>query len=151
MMLLLNTHGKVEKDSTFEKSKKHENMMERLDYLYGADRKMSFRSFDIHLLSYEEMKSAMAEQGHVDEEMFTSTLEIMNKIEDYDVKSGLDLLPVQYLNPDKELKDLAMQGLVNHKLDKNEEYILRLEEELKVVGNNMKALEISEQEVIFKF
>jgi DNA polymerase-3 subunit alpha len=133
MMLLLNTHGKVEKDSTFEKSKKHENMMERLDYLYGADRKMSFRSFDIHLLSYEEMKSAMAEQGHVDEEMFTSTLEIMNKIEDYDVKSGLDLLPVQYLNPDKELKDLAMQGLIDHKLDNNEEYILRLEEELKVI------------------
>ena len=133
MMLLLNTHGKVEKNSTFEKSKKYENMMERLDYLYGADRKMSFRSFDIHLLSYEEMKTAMAEQGHTDEEMFTSTLEIMDKIEDYDVKSGLDLLPVQYLNPDKELKDLALQGLADHKLDKNEEYIARLEEELKVI------------------
>jgi DNA polymerase-3 subunit alpha len=133
MMLLLNTHGKVEKDSTFEKSKKYDNMMERLDYLYGADRKMSFRSFDIHLLSYEEMKSAMAEQGHTDEEMFTSTLEIMNKIEDYDVKSGLDLLPVQYLNPDKELKDLALQGLADHKLDTNEEYIARLEEELTVI------------------
>jgi DNA polymerase-3 subunit alpha len=111
MMLLLNTHGKVLKDSTFDKSKKIENMMERLDYLYGEDRQMSFRSFDIHLLSYEEMKSAMAEQGHTDEEMFVSSIEIADKVEDYDIKSGLDLLPVQYKNPMKELKTLAIQGL----------------------------------------
>jgi hypothetical protein len=30
--------------------------MKKLDYLYGEDRQMSFRTFDIHLLSYEEMK-----------------------------------------------------------------------------------------------
>jgi len=111
MMLLLNTHGKVLKDSTFEKSKKVDNMMERLDYLYGADRQMSFRTFDIHLLSYEEMKSAMAEQGHTDEEMFISSIEIADKVEDYDIKSGLDLLPVQYKKPMTDI-DPIKHGLL---------------------------------------
>lgn len=134
MMLLLNTHGKVLKESTFDKSKKIENMMERLDYLYGADRQMSFRTFDIHLLSYEEMKAAMAEQGHTDEEMFTSSLEIADKVEDYDIKSGLDLLPVQYKKPMEELKNLAIEGLTERGLETNQEYLDRLEEELTIIG-----------------
>ena len=72
MMLILNTHAKLQKDVTYDKSKKHKDMMERLDYLYGADRQMSFRSFDIHLLSYDEMKTSMAKQGIDNEEMFTN-------------------------------------------------------------------------------
>ena len=134
LMLILNTHAKLQKDVTYEKSKKHKDMMDRLDYLYGADRQMSFRSFDIHLLSYEEMKACMAKQGIENEEMFNSTNEIMNKVEDYDIKSGLNLLPVQYRNPGDELKKLALEGLKERGLDSNEEYLNRLDEELKIIG-----------------
>jgi DNA polymerase-3 subunit alpha len=134
LMLILNTHAKLQKDVTYEKSKKHKDMMDRLDYLYGADRQMSFRSFDIHLLSYEEMKVCMAKQGIENEEMFNSTNEIMNKVEDYDIKSGLNLLPVQYRNPGDELKKLALEGLKERGLDSNEEYLNRLDEELKIIG-----------------
>ena len=134
MMLLLNTHAKLQKDVTYEKSKKQKDMMDRLDYLYGADRQMSFRSFDIHLLSRDEMKEAMAKHGITDEQMFDSTLEIANKVEDYDIKSGLNLLPVQYKKPSEELKSLAMEGLKNLGLDKNEQYLQRLEEELEVIN-----------------
>jgi DNA polymerase-3 subunit alpha len=63
IMLLLNTHAKLDKEAKFDKSQKMDDMMKRLDYLYGADRQMSFRSFDIHLLSYEEMKQQMNMQG----------------------------------------------------------------------------------------
>jgi DNA polymerase-3 subunit alpha len=132
-MLILNTHAKLQKDATYEKSKKYKDMMERLDFLYGADRQMSFRSFDIHLLSYEEMKSAMQSQGIDREDMFKHTLEIANKVEDYDIKDGLNLLPVQYKNPDKELSDLAYAGLEAKGLNNNETYINRLEEELQVI------------------
>lgn len=132
-MLILNTHAKLEKDITYEKSKKYDNMMERLDYLYGADRMMSFRSFDIHLLSYEEMKAAMAEQGFNREDMFENSLEIANKVEDYDIKDGLNLLPVQYKDPDKELKELALEGLKERGLDENQVYLDRLEEELQII------------------
>ena len=133
LMLILNTHAKLQKDVTYDKSQKHKEVMDRLDYLYGADRMMSFRNFDIHLLSYEEMKVAMAEQGFTDEEMFTSTIEIANKVQDYNIKEGLNLLPVQYKNPDKELKAIALEGLAERGFDNNQEYLDRLDEELKII------------------
>jgi DNA polymerase III subunit alpha len=134
LMLILNTHAKLEKDVTYEKSKKHKDMMDRLDYLYGADRQMSFRSFDIHLLSYEEMKEAMAKQGIDNPEMFESTIEIYNKVEEYEIHNGLDLLPAQYRKPAEELKKLALEGLTERGLETNQEYLDRLDEELKIIG-----------------
>jgi len=131
--LLLNTHAKVEKDHTYDKSKKHKDMMERLDYLYGKDRQITFNKFDIHLLSYEEIKSAMEKQGIFREDIYSNTIEIANKVEDYDLQEGLDLLPVQYRNPDKELKDIAMQGLKDKGLLEDPVYIERLNDELKVI------------------
>ena len=133
LMLILNTHAKLQKDVTYDKSQKHEEVMDRLDYLYGADRMMSFRKFDIHLLSYDEMKAAMATQGFTDEEMFVSTIEIADKVEDYNIKEGLNLLPVQYKNPDKELKTIALEGLKERGLESNKEYLDRLDEELKII------------------
>jgi DNA polymerase-3 subunit alpha len=134
LMLLLNTHAKLQKDVTYDKSKKHDSFMDRLDYLYGADRMMSFNKFDIHLLSYDEMKDAMLKQGIDREDMFVSTNEIADKVEGYDIKEHLDLLPVQYKKPMDELKKLALEGLKERKLDKNEEYLTRLDEELEIIG-----------------
>jgi DNA polymerase-3 subunit alpha len=134
LMLLLNTHAKLQKDVTYDKSKKHDSFMDRLDYLYGADRMMSFNKFDIHLLSYEEMKDAMLKQGIDREDMFVSTNEIADKVEGYDIKEHLDLLPVQYKKPMDELKKLALEGLAERKLEKNEEYLARLDEELEIIG-----------------
>ena len=137
LMLILNTHAKLEKDATYDKSKKLDNFMERLDYLYGANRQMSFNKFDIHLLSYDEMKSAMSKQGIDRDDMFKSTLDIANKVEDYDIKEGMNLLPVQYKNPDKELAELAFAGLEEKKLTSswlgNDIYEQRLYEELDII------------------
>ena len=135
LMLILNTHTKLQKDATYEKSKKKESFMDRLDYLYGADRMMSFNKFDIHLLSYQEMKDAMLKQGIDREDMFTSTIEIANKIEDYDIKEGLNLLPVQYPKPGEELKKLALEGLKERGLADKQEYLDRLDEELTIINN----------------
>jgi len=131
--LLLNTHAKVEKDHTYDKSKKHKDMMERLDYLYGKNRQITFNKFDIHLLSYEEIKSAMEKQGIFREDIYSNTIEVANKVEDYDLQEGLDLLPVQYRNPDKELKDIAMQGLKDKGLLEDPVYVERLNDELEVI------------------
>jgi DNA polymerase-3 subunit alpha len=134
LKLILNTYSnKVQKDATYEKSKKYENLMERLDYLYGADRQMSFNKFDIHLLSYEEIKSAMEAQGIDRPDMYSNTVELAEKIEDYNIKDGLNLLPVQYKDPDGELKSLALEGLKERGLDTKQEYLDRLDEELKVI------------------
>ena len=131
--LLLNTHVKIDKKHTFEKSKKQPDMMKRLDYLYGEDRQITFNKFDIHLLSYEEMKSAMEAQGIDRPDIYSNTLKIAEKVGDYGIQEGLDLLPVQYKNPDKELKELALEGLKERGFEGNQEYLDRLDEELKVI------------------
>jgi DNA polymerase-3 subunit alpha len=107
--------------------------MDRLDYLYGADRQMTFRDFEIHLLSDEEMHRAMEAQGIDRQDMYDNTIEIADKIDDYNIQDNLDLLPVQYQNPDEELKNLALDGLKKKGLENDQQYLDRLDEELKVI------------------
>ena len=132
LKLILNSYSnKVQKDVTYEGSKKHDNLMDRLQYLYG-DREITFTDFDIHLLSDEEMHDAMKAQGIDREDMYEATHEVSNKIEDYSIEDHLDLLPVQYQNPNKELRDLAIAGLEKRGV-LSDEYVARLDEELKVI------------------
>jgi len=131
--LLLNTHGKVNKEATYEKSKKQPDMMKRLDYLYGEDRQITFNKFDIHLLSYEEMKAAMELQGIDRPDIYANTLLLADTVEDYEIQDGLNLLPVQYKSPDKELAKIALEGLQLKGLSENKEYLDRLDEELKII------------------
>jgi DNA polymerase-3 subunit alpha len=134
LKLILNSYSnKTLKDVTYEKSTKHEKLNDRLDYLYGADRPMTFKRFDIYLLSDEEMHTAMKAQGIDREDMYQATRDIVAKVEDYDIRDHQDLLPVQYQNPDKELYDLAIAGLKIRGLDTNQEYLDRLDVELKVI------------------
>ena len=136
LKLILNSYSnKTEKDVTYEKSTKYENLMDRLDYLYGADRQMSFNKFDIHLLSDEEMHNAMRAQGIDREDMYQATLDIVDKIEDYNIQDHLNLLPVQYKKPNEELKSLALEGLKEKGLVENKDYLDRLDEELKIIAD----------------
>ena len=132
LKLILNSYAnKVEKSATYEKSLKYDNLMDKLNYLYG-ERQISFANFDIHLLSDEEMHSAMKAQGIDREDMYLATHEVSDKIQDYGIKDHLDLLPVQYQNPDAELRELAMAGLEKRGV-LNDEYVARLDEELEVI------------------
>ena len=133
IMLLLNTHAKLDKEAKFDKSQKIDDMMKRLDYLYGADRQMSFRSFDIHLLSYEEMKQQMNMQGIKREDIYTNSIEIADKIEDYDIKSGLDLLPTKVEDPHMALVDLVLKGMQEKNLYDIPKYKERMQEELDII------------------
>ena len=134
LKLILNSYAnKTVKDVTYAESAEMDNLMDRLDYLYGADRQMTFRDFEIHLLSDEEMHKAMEAQGIDRQDMYDNTLEIVNKIEDYEIQDHLDLLPAQYQDPDGELLSLAMEGLKEKGLDTNQEYLDRLHEELGVI------------------
>lgn len=133
IMLINNTHAKLEKDVSYEKSKKFDNMMERLDYLYGHDRMMSFNKFDIHLLSADEMRESMENNGGFRDDMFTNTLEIADKIEEYTIHRNLNLLPVEHKDPDAQIRKQAFSWLKANNLDTNEEYASRMEEELSII------------------
>lgn len=134
-MLLLNTHAKLRKEANFKESKKIDNIMERFDYLYGDDRMMTFRNFDIHLLSGEEMWEAMKADGIERKDIFENTLAIADKIETYDIREGLDLLPAQYRDPDAQLEKLALSGLRTRGLEDKPEYMARIQEELEIIKN----------------
>jgi len=134
LKLILNTYSnKIEKDATFAGSQKFDNLMDKLDYLYGADRQITFRDYEIHLLSDEEMHKSMEAQGIIRQDMYDNTIEIMNKVEDYNIKDHLDLLPAQYQNPDQELYELAMAGLDARGLGTDPTYHTRVEEELQII------------------
>ena len=133
MMLILNTHAKLQKDVSYEKSKKFDNMMDRLDYLYGHDRMMSFNKFDIHLLSPNEMREAMEGNGGFREDMFANTLEIADKVEEYTIQRNLNLLPAEHRDPDAEIRKYAETMLRANNLHTNQAYVDRLEEELSVI------------------
>ena len=132
LKLILNSYAnKIQKDATYDKSLRYDTLMERLDYLYG-ERQISFTNFDIHLLSDDEMRAAMQAQGIDREDMYQATHAISDKIEDYGIQDHLDLLPVQYQNPDAELRELAIAGLEKRGV-LNDDYIARLDEELKII------------------
>jgi DNA polymerase-3 subunit alpha len=134
LKLILNSYSnKTEKEVTFAGTQKYDNLMDKLDYLYGADRQMSFKNFEIHLLSDEEMRNAMLAQGIDREDMYQNSKDIADQIEDYEIQDNLDLLPAQYVNPDQELYELAIEGLTKRGLHTNEEYLDRLNEELSVI------------------
>ena len=134
LKLILNTYSnKVQKDATFAGTQDYDNLMDKLDYLYGADRQITFRDYEIHLLSDEEMHKSMESQGIVRQDMYDNTIEIMNKVEDYNIKDHLDLLPAQYQNPDQELYELAMEGLTARGVGADPAYHTRAEEELQII------------------
>jgi DNA polymerase-3 subunit alpha len=134
LKLILNSYSnKTVADTTFAGTQEFDNLNDKLDYLYGADRQMSFKNFEIHLLSDEEMRNAMLAQGIDREDMYQNSKDIADQIEDYDIQDHADLLPVQYQNPDKELRSLALEGLRTKGLADKQEYLDRLEVELKII------------------
>jgi DNA polymerase-3 subunit alpha len=134
LKLILNTYSnKVQGDANFAGTQDYDNLMDKLDYLYGADRQMSFKDFEIHLLSDEEMRNAMLKQGIDREDMYQNSIDIADQIEDYNLPDHLDLLPVQYQNPDQELRELALAGLAERNLADKQEYLDRLDEELQII------------------
>jgi DNA polymerase-3 subunit alpha len=65
--------------------------------------------------------------------MFANTLEIFDKVEDYDIKRNLNLLPVEHKDPDSEIRKYAESFLLENNLQTNQEYLDRLEEELAII------------------
>jgi DNA polymerase-3 subunit alpha len=131
MVLLLNTHAKINGDSTYAGSTKVKDMMERLDYLYGKDRSLSFNKFDIHLLSGDEMWEGMGESAR--EDMFVNTFDVANKVEEYSLHRNLNLLPVEHKDPDSQIRKYAEAWLETNNLHTNQEYVNRLNEELEII------------------
>ena len=132
-MLILSTSPKADKDSDFEMSRNMNDMLERFNYLY-PDRRISFQDMNLFIQTRSEIESDFVESGIKRTDIYTNTMEIADKIGEYDFSQNLDLLPVPKTNADKKLRQLAVEGIEKLGLT-TQEYKDRLDEELGVIAS----------------
>ena len=131
-MLILSTSPKMDKDADFEMSRQIKDINERLNYLY-PDRRISFQDYNLFIQSRSEIEADFNKAGITRTDIYDNTIEITNKIKEYDFNSGLDLLPVPKTDADEKLAQMASEGLKRLGLTESQVYIDRLDEELSVI------------------
>ena len=131
-MLILSTSPKMDKDADFEMSRQIKDINERLNYLY-PDRRISFQDYNLFIQSRSEIEADFNKAGITRTDIYDNTIEISDKIEEYDFNRGLDLLPVPKTDADQKLAQMASEGLKRLGLADSQVYIDRLNEELSVI------------------
>lgn len=106
-------------------------LMEKLDELY-PDRPMTFRDYNLYIQSREEIEEDFRDAGFHRDEFFDNTLEIADKIGDYEYYEGEELLPVGVEDPDEELTSRCVYAAHNRGLT-DPKYTERLTMELEVI------------------
>ena len=133
-MLILSTSPKSDKDADFEMSRQMKNMLDRFNYLY-PDRKISFQNYNLFIQSRQEIEDDFRKAGIQRTDIYENTMEIANKVGEYEFNRGLDLLPVPKTDADEKLRELSEKGLEGLGKASDEVYRARLEEELGVIAS----------------
>jgi DNA polymerase III subunit alpha len=131
-MLILSTSPKADKDADFDMSRQMKNMNDRFNYLY-PDRRISFQDYNLFIQTRSEIEADFNKAGISRTDIYENTMEIANKVSDYDFNQGLDLLPVPKTDADERLRELSEKGLERLGKASDEAYRSRLEEELGVI------------------
>jgi DNA polymerase-3 subunit alpha len=131
-MLILSTSPKMDKDADFEMSRQIKDINERLNYLY-PDRRISFQDYNLFIQSRDEIEADFNKAGITRTDIYENTMEIADKVQEYDFNRGLDLLPVPKTDADEKLSQMASEGLKRLGLQDSQVYIDRLKEELSVI------------------
>ena len=135
-MLILSTSPKADKEADFDMSRQMKDMLDRFDYLY-PDRKISFKDYNLFIQSRAEIEADFNKAGITRTDIYDNTMEIANKVSEYDFNRGLDLLPIPKTNADQKLSDMAFEGLERLRLRENwlgnDVYDQRLIEELEII------------------
>ena len=133
-LLILSTSPKADKETDFDMSRNMKDMLDRFNYLY-PDRRISFQDYNLFIQSRSEIEADFNKAGINRTDIYENTMEIANKIGEYDFNQGLDLLPVPKTDADERLRDLAEKGLESLGKASNEVYVARMEEELAVIAS----------------
>jgi DNA polymerase III subunit alpha len=133
-LLILSTSPKADKDADFDMSRNMKNPMDRFNYLY-PDRRISFQDYNLFIQTREEIESDFNKSGINRTDIYENTMEIANKIGDYDFYEGLDLLPVPKTDADERLREMSLKGLESLGKAQDDVYMARLEEELSVIAS----------------
>jgi len=131
LLLILSTKPTQNKEADYTSGRQRSSILDRFDHIY-PNRPISFADINVYIQSYDEISLDFQKAGVIRKDIYQSTVEISNKIEEYEFHKNLDLLPVPKANALKTLKDMCSDSLVDMELD-NEIYRARLEEELKII------------------
>ena len=130
-LLILSTKPKMSKDATYESGKKIKDVFERLNHLY-PDRPISFQDIDVYLQNRKDVSKWYIDAGITRTDIYENTLDIENKIGDYEYYENLSLLPKPKYDAHKQLVTMCEEALVAKGID-SDEYKERLNEELSVI------------------
>ena len=133
-MLILSTSPKMDKDADFDMSRNIKDINDRLNYLY-PDRRISFQDYNLFIQTREEIQADFVKAGFTRTDIYENTMEIADKIGEYDFNQGLDLLPVPKTDADERLRELSEKGLERLQKASDDIYKARLEEELGVIAS----------------
>jgi DNA polymerase-3 subunit alpha len=128
-LLILSTKPDQASDTNYESGKKFKNIFDRFNHLY-PDRPITFQDINVYIQSYDEIKSDFGTEW--EEDIYSNTLEISNKVSEYDFLENLQLLPKPKKDAHKQLLEICNDALIEKGLN-NDQYKERLEEELKVI------------------
>ena len=133
-LLILSTSPKADKDTDFDMSRNIKDMLDRFNYLY-PDRRISFQDYNLFIQSRSEIEADFNKAGINRTDIYENTMEIANKIEEYDFYQGLDLLPVPKTDADERLLELSEKGLESLQKASDPIYRDRLREELDIIAS----------------
>jgi DNA polymerase-3 subunit alpha len=133
-MLILSTSPKKGEDVDFDMSRQIKDMNDRFNYLY-PDRRISFQDYNLFIQSRSEIEVDFNKAGISRTDIYENTMEIANKVSEYDFYQGLDLLPVPKTDADDRLRELAEKGLERLQKASDQVYRDRLEEELSIIAS----------------
>jgi DNA polymerase-3 subunit alpha len=133
-MLILSTSPKMDKDADFDMSRNIKDINDRLNYLY-PDRRISFQDYNLFIQTRDEIQADFEKAGISRTDIYDNTMEVADKIGDYDFLQNMDLLPVPKTDADDRLRELAEKGLERLQKASDEVYKARLKEELDVIAS----------------
>lgn len=133
VMLILNTSAKADKDKSYDDYLYYRETIERLNAIWGdAESRMSFQEWNLFVEERGDLAAQMTSKGYEREDIYESTLDIRDKVGEYEYYEGLDLLPCDFDDPHAELERRCLEGLKVRGCT-TPEYYDRLREELKVI------------------
>lgn len=132
-LLILSTKPNMNKDADYESGKRYRDIFERLNHLY-PERPISFADIDVFIQNRGDIKTWYDKAGIDRTDIYENTLEITEKIGDYEYYEGLSLLPKPKKNAHAQLAEMCENAMVAMNLD-DTVYRERLFEELEVIQN----------------
>lgn len=117
----------------FEEAKRSDSLISRLNKLWPT-RRLRYDKLELHLMSRDEVVTHMDRQGFDGNALCDATLEVAERCEQIEFKTGVNYLPqVTKFNSDDYLEALVMDGLEIRGLHNKPEYVARAKEELQVI------------------